>query len=274
MRKIFIGLFLSTGLFSAFSNEQLEKREISWKGTFRTSFLKSLDKMLAAIFDEPSRTYAIVPTQRGEIFRSPTPAMEEFIRLHGYFSEERPIVARFTKDAEDLNLTREVLKEIHEKVIDPFQREITAAEVITKVLAYRDLKPGDQISLPVLGAQSGATYMPYIVDEVLDLWHGMPAFGLLPQDKEGIPILLFRGTDLSLVTERGWASVISDLEIHDPGLSAFQSGQSKIRAWLEKAEKSCSKARVMGFSLGGILAAYTILYEGDLISRDKTSFSF
>lgn len=276
-------MFLSTGPFTALSAEQEEKKELlSWKGSLRTTFLKSLDKMLSAIFVESSRTYAIVPTQRGETFQNHDLAMHEFIHLHGYFSEVSPIVGKFTKSDEDLLVTKKILKVIHEKIVDPFQREITAAEVITKVLAYRDLKKGDIIPLPTLDVYSRAELTPYVVDEVLDLWRGMPAFGLLPQKRaaeggsqvEHVPILLFRGTDLSLITERGWASVISDLEIHDPGLSAFQKGQAKVHAWLEKAEKSCCKARVMGFSLGGILTTYTLLYEGELVNRDKTSFSF
>ena len=281
--RIIVCLFLSTGPFFALSAEQQDKKELlSWKGSLRTTFLKSLDKMLSAIFDEPSRTYSIVPTQRGETFQNHDLAMHGFISLHGYFSEVSPIVGKFTKNEEDLHVTKEILKVIHERINDPFQREITAAEVITKVLAYRDLKKGDTIALPTLDAYSRAELTPYVVDEVLDLWHGMPAFGLLPQVRTGngesldqhVPILLFRGTDLSLITERGWASVISDLEIHDPGLSAFQKGQAKVHAWLEKAEKYCCKARVMGFSLGGILTAYTLLYEGELVNRDKTSFSF
>ncbi len=267
-------MILSTGSFSALSAQQSEKREATWKGMLRSSFLKSLDKMLSAIFDEPSRMYVIVPTQRGETFRNQDSGMQEFIKLHGYFAEEHPIVGKFTKDEGDLFLTQAILNEIHEKIADPFQREITSAEVITKVLAYRDLKQGDKIALPTLDAQSRAELTTYVVDEVIDLWRGMPAFGLLPESGDGVPILLFRGTDLSLITERGWASVISDLEIHDPGLSTFQKGQAKIHTWLKHAEEKCCKARVMGFSLGGIFTAYTLLYEGELINRDKTSFAF
>lgn len=247
----------------------------SWTGTLRLSFIRSLDKMLSTIFDDASRSYAVAHTIQSLSFKNDHPELHKFNELCSYFSEKHPIVGRVTQEEEDLMLTQEILNVIHDKVKDPFQREMTAAEVITKVLAYRDLKDGQTLALPTLDKEGNPRLNTYVVDEVIDLWHGMPAFGLMPESgQEAVPILLFRGTDLSLVTERGWASLISDLEIYDPGLSAFQHGREKIHEWLLKAQKNCCKARVMGFSLGGILTAYTLLYEGKFVSKEKTSFSF
>ncbi|MBI2743020.1 MAG: DUF2974 domain-containing protein [Chlamydiales bacterium] len=262
--------------FFGFTVEQgTEKQESSWQGTLRTSFVKNLDKMLSVIFDEASRTYAVLQTAKAQPFENTHPELQRFNAECNYFSEEHPIVGKVTEEESDIALTQEALNEIHEKVEDPFQREIMTAEVVTKVLAYRELKEGQIIAIPTLDANSKPKLTSYLVDAVLDLWHGMPAFGLLPyQGEEGIPILLFRGTDFSLVTERGWASVISDLEIYDPGLRAFEQGREKIHEWLEKAEAVCCKARIMGFSLGGILTAYTVLYEDKLVNQEKTSFSF
>jgi hypothetical protein len=54
---------------------------------------------------------------------------------------------------------------------------------------------------------------------------------------------------------------MSDLDFAGPGLSAFQNAQEEIHEWLIKAQANGIKAKVMGFSLGGALAAYTYIYE-------------
>lgn len=267
-------LLFTAPAFSESASESQEKANPSWKGTLRTSFLKNFDRMLAAIFDEKARTYA-VEQKNPQRFQNNHLLLEEFNQKYAYFSEESPIVGRVTNDLEDLHATQEVLKAIHQNVTDPMQREITTAEVLTKLLAYRDLKEGEVVAFSTQDAYGRVELGTYVVDRVLDLWRGMPAYGLVPQaGTNGAPILLFRGTDFSLVTVRGWASVISDLEINDPGLSAFEHGQPEIHAWLEKVARSHVKARVMGFSLGGILAAYTLLYERPLINAQLFSYSF
>jgi hypothetical protein len=94
----------------------------------------------------------------------------------------------------------------------------------------------------------------------------MPAFGFLPLKKGGSPILLFRGTDFSLLSKKSWASILSDLDTEGVGLSVFRGAQTKIRDWLIRAKKTSGvKSRAMGFSLGGILSLYTAFFEGDLL---------
>ena len=75
----------------------------------------------------------------------------------------------------------------------------------------------------------------------------MPAFGLVPIEKGKVPpILLFRGTDLSLGSTRSWASVISDLNTSGPGLFTFRNAQIKIHDWLTKVASYGIKARAIG----------------------------
>lgn len=267
-RSVLSLLFILTSLTSV---EQEAIKRIS----FRTSFLQSFDKMLATLFASPMRTYSYEEASEGEVLQNRDPYILHFDPTYGYFSETRPLVGRVTENSADLTLAIELLLKIHNKILDPQQCEIMATEVITKLVAYRALKPGMIIPFPYVDLQRGPTVVLYRVDEVIDLWRGMPAFGLVPQKKGSAPpILLFRGTDFSLVTEKGWASIISDLEIHDPGLSTFHHGQPEIHAWLAKVAKQGEKARVMGFSLGGILAAYTLLYEGDLVNSQQASISY
>jgi hypothetical protein len=179
-----------------------------------------------------------------------------------------------TSEEKDICIACEMLKVVHEKVRSPLPRRIAVGEVLTKVLAYRDMKRGQEIPIPVLNAEGHPILATYEVDAVFDIWHGMPAFGLKPKShKNDVPILLFRGTDFSLISERGWASVISDLELTDPGLKTFFHGQQKIHEWLEKAARDGVKASVMGFSLGGSLASYTFIYENSLINDQPHHFS-
>ena len=122
-----------------------------------------------------------------------------------------------------------------------------------------------KISIPA-ATRKKAKLIEYEVDEVLDLWQGMPAFGLTPVGKGAPPILLFRGTDFSFTSKSSWASILSDFDLSGAGLTTFRSSQKKIHAWLEKVSPF-GKAKVMGFSLGGILAIYTAIFENVLIDQ-------
>jgi hypothetical protein len=110
------------------------------------------------------------------------------------------------------------------------------------------------------------SYETFTVDHIFDIWRGMPAFGLIPEKKGIASILLFRGTQFSLISERGLASIMSDLDLSGPGRSAFRRSRDQISQWLKKTAQMNKKARVMGFSLGGTLAAYTFIYENEWIA--------
>ncbi len=190
--------------------------------------------------------------------------LRAFAERYGYFSIAHPLVGKVSTAPADLAIVSCLLSRFSEEIRDPDVLAFVVAEVLTKVLAYRDLKVGQRFEIPVV-KEGRASVESFVVDQVFDLWHGMPAFGLKPSQK-GVPALLvFRGTDLSLDSQRGWASVMSDLDIAGPGLSAFEKSRKKLRIWLQKMQAQNHKARVFGFSLGGALAAYTFIYENDWI---------
>jgi hypothetical protein len=232
----------------------------------RSTFLESLDKMLALAFDPQARIFQLDQTKLKHTFRSDNQEFREFIKTYGYFSDEKPIVGRVTKDYADTCATIELLQQIGKKIRDPVQLKIAIGEGISKILAYRDLKEGQTLYLPRIDNAGRPVFTTYKVDQVFDLWHKMPAFGLVPEEKGVSALLLFRGTDFSLVTERGWASLISDLEIRDPGYYAFVQAEPALRAWLEKMANQDQHAHVMGFSLGGVFTLYTVLHAYDLLS--------
>lgn len=233
----------------------------------RSTFLESLDKMLALAFDPQARIFQLDQAKPKQIFRTDEKGFREFVKTYGYFSDEKPIVGRVTKEYADTCVAAELLQLVLKTIRDPLQLEIAIGEVTAKILAYRDLKEGQMLSLPRLDNTGHPVFFTYKVDQVFDLWHKMPAFGLVPQEKGVSALLLFRGTDFTLVTERGWASLISDLEIRDPGYYAFIQAKPMLRAWLKKMADQGKHAHVMGFSLGGVFTLYTVLHAYDLLSK-------
>ncbi|MBM3207874.1 MAG: lipase family protein, partial [Chlamydiae bacterium] len=139
--------------------------------------------------------------------------------------------------------------------------QISTAEVLSKVIAFRNLQEGMTVDIPYVDDQGIVHIIEYKIDKIFDLWLGMPAFGLVDHKGIGAPILLYRGTDMSLHKKRGWASLFSDLDIQGPGLKAFLNARNEISSWLKRHSLSGKKTRVFGYSLGGVLCTYTILYE-------------
>lgn len=237
----------------------------------RSKALGSIDKMLSWVFDQKHYSYCLKTPLQEETFVNNHPKLITFSKHHGYFSSDRPLVGKVTKDQKDVKVTLQLLQTIHKVIKDPKMRALTTGEILTKVLAYRNLKKDQEISIP----SASGSLVPFKVDELFDLWDGMPAFGLIPQiSDESAPILLYRGTDLSLLSQRGLASILSDFDTKGPGLSAFLHARKSIHEWLKKVALSGQKARVMGFSLGGALAAYTLLYEHELINLDRLESSY
>ncbi len=237
----------------------------TWKSKVRVKALENLDQFLNWSVSEKLKSYPLARPLQEERIRSDIPEVREFVQKYGYFSAVRPLVGKVSSDEGDLELVCCLLRNVFEKGAKGSYLQVANAEILTKILAYRDLKKGQIIKIPVENG-SGVSYEPFMVDHVFDIWRGMPAFGLIPQ-KEGLSsILLFRGTEFSLVSQRGWASMMSDLDMAGPGRAAFQRAQNEISVWLKKVKSRGKKAAVMGYSLGGALAAYTFIYENGSLS--------
>lgn len=268
--RFFVLLLLLTSVINPCQADE----NIPWVGMVRVKGLLSLDKLLALAFDPMTRSYLLLPAQEESHYQNQIQEYLTFSKQFGYFSIQRPLIGYVTKEKEDIHLTNQILLLIHKKLSSPRERFIATAEILTKVLAYRDLKKGQEVFIPCINSKGEPVIVIYAVDTIFDLWHGMPAFGLVPKDnRTQVPILLFRGTDLSLGTKRGWASVISDLNTEGPGLSTFLTAQPTIHEWLQKVASIGSKAKVMGFSLGGVFAGYTVIFERDLINKNPQECS-
>lgn len=231
------------------------------KKVLRAKALHNLDQLLNWSINERLKVFPFSHPLEAEEIREDTSAVSQFAKEYGYFSAESPLIANVTEEEKDFELICTLLRSL-EKNFSQKYLEFAVPEILTKGLAYRELKLGQVIPIPhVRGSEN------YTVEEVFDIWHGMPAFTLKPKKDIFSPILLFRGTDFSFTSQRGWASMMSDLDMAGPGLSTFHNAQENIHAWLVKTSNHGQKPIVMGYSLGGALAAYTYIYENAYLAE-------
>lgn len=214
------------------------------------------------------RYYQPVYPVKLETYENGCLEFQNFIAQHGHTSLYRPLIGIVTESQEDILAVNQLLVCIQESIKNKKQMRLITDEVLTKVIAYRNLKIGQKIPIPVATKLGKTKIVIYQVDKVFDLSGGMPAFGLVPRDIKVPPILLFRGTDLSF-SLKGYSSVFADLDLSGPGLTIFYMAQDELHDWLEKVSDSHSKARIMGYSLGGSFAQYTCIHEHELVCKDS-----
>lgn len=232
------------------------RTKVKWKNRARVRSLQNFDEFLNWTIPIHMRKYALVQPPELSSFQCNLDQARDFIEWYGFFSFYEPLVGKVSKRKGDLQIARSLM-------VKAAVSQLATDEILAKVMAYRDMKIHDEIL--IASPESAGQLVVYRVDHVFNLWRGMPAFGLIGEQKAA-PILLFRGTDFSLDSERGWASLMSDVDISGPGLRAFNAAREEIRSWLMKVAKIGPKAKVIGFSLGASLAAYTYLYENEWVN--------
>lgn len=241
------------------------KDECTLPKELRQKALVQLDDWINRVTPLPVRTFPLLHPESAKNFKETIPDLQMFSKNHSFFSCQTPLVGIVTEEFFDIESVEKALAYLLQSN-DLFFIELATGELLTKVLAYRNLQKGMILRIPCV-IEGKALLVNYQVNEVLNLWHEMPAFGLIPFHKKANPILLFRGSDFSLLSKKSWASLLSDLDISGTGFSAFHLARSDIHAWLEKAFLfSGNNTKVMGFSLGGILSMYTVIFEKALIA--------
>lgn len=191
------------------------------------------------------------------------PIIDKFVKENDFFSETRPIMGSVTDSTEDFIVCCHFLEKLPSLIPDVNRCTLASLEVFIKGIAYRNLSKGMEIPLFENGQMNH-----YVVDQVFTLWGGIPSFGLVPKD-QGVPIILFRGTDISFTSIKAWTSVVSDFDVRGPGFTIYQYARESIQKWLQG-----KKARAMGYSLGGALVAYAVVLDGELLNPDIPSISF
>lgn len=228
---------------------------------------------LSWLFKYSSRCYALKQGEETQVYQNPSKKLNRFGRSYRQKSASKGIICKVTSSSKDIDQVEEVFREIYETIEDPTLCEWAACEVMAKVLAYRNLGQGHRLSLPIMEKGGRIVMTSYVVDHVFDLWKKVSAFGLVSKEGVGAPILLFRGTDFSLMSEGGRFSMISDLDPKGPGWTLFEKGKRALQKWLRKQRRP---SRVIGHSLGGVVATYTLIQESEWMSENpyETSYAF
>lgn len=232
--------------------------------------LQRFDRVLNWAIGNKYKHYVLAATPPPERHVADVPQLQAFAQKHGYFAP-KPMVGRVSKK-NDTHIAFDLMRSFHTsspRGVVPF----ATLELLAKVLAYRDLMPGQRFALP-LELDGEIVLASYCVDHVFNLWQGMPAFGLKPEREGTSSFLLFRGTDFSPLSKRGLASLLSDLDAKGPGYRVFQRAREEIHRWLTSMHEQGHPARAIGFSLGGSLACYTYIYEHALIDKRAPSVAF
>lgn len=233
--------------------------------TPRFDILSKIDFLLELTTTTRLRTYELITPYRIENYHPNIPELEEISKEYGFFSEH-PIVATVTDDISDLQLSCNAVKSLYDNANLQLIR-LSGEEILCKIIAYRSLKEGMAFNIPAV-VNNKVVLIRYIVDKKFNLWHGMPAFGLIPVQKGMPAVLLFRGTNFNITSIDGAASIISDLDIDGPGHSVYERSKPMLHDWLQNTKNKGYSIRVMGFSLGGALAIYTYVDEYPLLSPE------
>jgi len=195
--------------------------------------------------------------------------LQDFEKEHGFFAKNRPLVGQYTPSKDDIKIVEEILAKVDQIEISQELRKFYIQEILSKVLAYRQLDIGDSINIPDLNRKG--SLIEYKIDKIFNLGFSMPAFALTTKAQGKPSIVLFRGTHLDLTDKTGVASIIADLDLFGPGYTAFFKIEEQLRAFFINQEFKKQKTMVMGYSLGGILSVYTATFFSKYIDFDNSA---
>ena len=246
--------------------------------TQRDAFLKNQtfkywEIFLSWLFKYPSRCYSLSQDSEPQVIENSCDALYRLGKSYRAFAGSKGIICQVTDQPADLDLANATLKAIYHAISDPYLCDLMSAEILAKVMAYRDLREKDRIMIPIRHPSKGIIPVDYQVDTVFDLWNKIRAFGLTSDVRFAAPsFLLFRGTDFSLRSKGGRASIISDLDPKGPGRAVFEKAEPDLQRWLKKQGKQ--KTRLIGHSLGGAIVLYTLIQEFPWISTAPYARSY
>jgi hypothetical protein len=156
--------------------------------------------------------------------------------------------------------------------------QLRVAQILAKILmgnCSRKLQKGFEIEIPVVNSANRRELVKYTIDTKFDLGKGIPAFGLVDPKGRHAPLLIFRPTNLEIQYVDSIFSLIANLNPKGPAHTEYTQSKSKIESWLKRVTNDGqNKARVMGYSQGGMLASYVLTYQSKWISAslDRPSF--
>lgn len=178
--------------------------------------------------------------------------------------------------------------EVSRTVIDWLQARLERAHLEVKSDGMREVYIRNLLAyLPFFGPEEGTILMipmgpegkmiHYHVErlELTPYVLGSPlvAYGLIPQEENAPPILIFKGSTYP-ADEGNYLSLLTDVNPFAPvgGYAFHFSAKDRIQAWLEKnvpkdSQEEEMKAEIMGASLGGALSLLTASYFPKYIAK-------
>ncbi len=224
------------------------------------SSFRTFEKVLSWIFDSKTLDYTLDETDTPTLFQCESNHLTEFAKSYRNHFAQKQLICRVTNKEQDVDATIELIASLQDHIKDPKHLMLASDEILAKVLSYRRLKNGQALKLPHLKEDNTIEYIDYKVDTSFHLFNRMEAFALLNVNKEkGCPIILFRGTDFTLVREEGRRSVLSDIDPKGPGHSQFKKIKKDLSLYLEKIHTTYAPIRLVGHSLGGTMLLYTLI---------------
>lgn len=196
-------------------------------------------------------------------FLNPPECLIEFDQQHGFFSSKAPLVGQYTPLKSDLAYVEDILIKIDQVELEKDKRLFYIQEILSKVLAYRELNVGDVIKIPDF--ETPQSISSYTLDVIFDLGLSMPAYAFTSQDKDKPTILIYRGTHFDLTHKSGVASIIADMDLYGPGYTAFFKIEPQLRSFLVKQKLNQKQTVTLGYSLGGVLSLYTGIFFKEFI---------
>ncbi|MEM7175306.1 MAG: hypothetical protein AAF443_05215 [Chlamydiota bacterium] len=242
-------------------------------GSLAEQSFKYWEIFLSWLFKYPSRCYELELAKTAQVFENPCDALYRLGQSYRATAASKGIICQVTNNAADLDRVNDALKNIYTYIVHPTLSDLAIAEVLAKVVAYRELCQGNKLAIPSRQPNGEMALTFYSVDTVFDLWNRIRAFGLTSSSQLfAPPILLFRGTDFSLRSKGGRASIISDLDPKGPGWAVFEKAEPTLQNWLKTQGKR--KTRLIGHSLGGAIVSYTLIKEFCFINPHDYACSY
>jgi hypothetical protein len=231
------------------------------------------EAVLSKIFSHRSRSYCINKNKPIAFIQSKCHRFEFFEQQYGFLGKDKTLVGIYTDDLKDIDIAIDLIKSCYSYIKNPHLCDLAVCEILTKVMAYRNLSIDTHFFLPYWNGDH-SILQEYKIDRIFNLWNSMKAFGLKPINSSAPPILLFRGTEFCISSIGGRSSIVSNFDPKGPGVSIFMHARPMLVDWLKKVCTSDHKARAIGFSLGGALASYAVIHEPSYFSKDSYSKSF
>lgn len=196
----------------------------------------------------------------------------------GYVNTKEWDVLRNNYDLRNPQSILQLLNQVYKHTPDSNLLQIRSAQVVAKKLipwCSDQITPGFEMEYPYVDELGNTRLVTYMLDEKIDLWHGIPAFGFVDIEGKAPPLMIFRSTNNQIGHEDGPASLIANFHPRGPAWKLYRNSKDRVDAWLkENTKNGANKARIIGYSQGGTLASYFLTHHSEWVSQKPNEPSY